>query len=157
MSKYTATVTWQREGAAFVDNKYSRGHQWHFDGGVEVPASSSPHVVPLPLSRAEAVDPEEALVASLSSCHMLSFLYVAAKQGFVVESYQDEATGVLARNTEGKLAMTAVTLHPRVAFAGPNRPSAAQHETMHHQAHEQCFIASSVKTDVRCEPVDVSA
>jgi organic hydroperoxide reductase OsmC/OhrA len=152
MSKYTATVTWQRNGAVFTDNRYSRGHRWRFDGGIDIPGSSSPSVVPLPLSVAEAVDPEEAFVASLASCHMLSFLYVAAKQKFVVESYEDEALGVLGKNPEGKLAMTAVTLRPKVVFSG-NQPSAEQYNKMHHEAHEQCFIASSVKTDVRCEPV----
>src|SRR6266566_9230286 len=108
MADYKSTVVWNREGAAFTDNRYSRGHRWLFDGGVEVPASSSPHVVPLPLSVAAAVDPEEAFVASLSSCHMLVFLSLAAKRGFVVDSYRDEAIGVLERNGSGKLAMTTV-------------------------------------------------
>ena len=156
MSQYGAVITWERNGAAFTDNRYSRGHRWSFDGGVEVPASSSPHVVPLPLSVAAAVDPEEAFVASLASCHMLSFLYVAAKQGFVVESYHDQAIGTLAKNAEGKLAMTEVTLHPSVTFAPDKRPSATQHEALHHEAHGLCFIATSVKTDVRCEAVDVT-
>ena len=156
MSTYSAVITWERNGAAFTDNRYSRGHRWSFDGGVEVPASSSPHVVPLPLSVAAAVDPEEAFVASLASCHMLSFLYVAAKQGFLVERYRDEAVGTLAKNADGKLAMTQVTLRPAVAFAPAKRPSAAQHEAMHHQAHDLCFIAASVKTDVRCEAVDAT-
>jgi len=152
MSQYTATITWERNGALFTDNRYSRGHRWSFDGGVDVPASSSPAVVKLPLSVAEAVDPEEAFVASLSSCHMLSFLWVAARQGFVVERYVDEAVGVLAKNAEGKQAMTTVTLHPQVTFAGEKRPSAGEHEAMHHEAHGLCFIANSVTTDVRCEP-----
>ena len=151
MSQYVATVTWTRSGAVFTDNKYSRGHTWSFDGGVTVPASSSPHVVKLPLSVAEAVDPEEAYVASLSSCHMLSFLWVAARQGFLVERYDDEAVGTLARNADGKQAMTVVTLHPRVTFGGDKRPSDVEHEAMHHEAHGLCFIANSVKTDVRCE------
>src|SRR5687768_15174239 len=98
MAEYTATIEWSRNGAVFTDNRYRRGHRWLFDGGVEVPASSSPHIVPLPLSVAAAVDPEEALVASLSSCHMLGFLYTAAKRGFVVESYRDEAVGVMAKD-----------------------------------------------------------
>jgi organic hydroperoxide reductase OsmC/OhrA len=154
--KLTATVSWQRNGAVFTDNLYSRVHRWKFDGGIEVVASASPHVVRLPLSSAEAVDPEEAFVASLASCHMLSFLYIAAKNGFVVESYEDEATGVMARNDAGKIAITEVTLHPRVKFGGASRPSSAQHESMQHDAHEQCFIASSVKTVVRCEATDVT-
>ena len=157
MSQYTAVITWERNGAVFTDNRYSRGHRWNFDGGVEVPASASPRVVPLPLSVADAVDPEEAFVAALASCHMLWFLSLAAKQSFLVESYRDEAIGVMAKNADGKLAMTQVTLRPRVMFAGDKRPSAAQREAMHHEAHERCFIARSVKTEVRCEAVDLTA
>ena len=153
MAKYTSVVVWSREGAVFTDNRYSRGHRWLFDGGVEVPASSSPHVVPLPLSVAAAVDPEEAFVASLSSCHMLWFLSIAAKRGLVVESYRDEAVGVMGKDASGKLAMTRVTLRPEVRFGGDSHPAADELIAMHHEAHEQCFIASSVKTDVRCEPV----
>ncbi len=156
MAEYKSTVVWARNGAVFTDNRYSRGHRWVFDGGVEVAASSSPHVVPLPFSVEEAVDPEEAFVASLSSCHMLSFLWVAAKRGFVVESYRDEAVGVLRKNDEGKLAMTRVTLRPEVRFAAGPPTTSDEVEAMHHEAHEQCFIASSVKTDVRCEPVAVA-
>ena len=155
MSKYNVLVTWRRNGAAFTDKRFSREHTWSFDGGIEVRASASPHVVPLPFSIEQAVDPEEAFVAALASCHMLSFLFVAAKQGFVVENYRDEATGVLARNTDGKMAMTEVTLHPKLVFAG-KRPSAEQHQAMHDEAHDTCFIASSVKTDVRCEATDVT-
>jgi len=153
MSEYTVVIQWERNGALFTDNRYSRGHRWTFDGGIEVPASSSPHVVPLPRSVAEAIDPEEAFVAALASCHMLAFLSIAAKQGYTVESYRDEPLGILAKNAEGKHAMTETTLRPRVSFSGEKRPTAAQHEALHHQAHEQCFIASSVKTNVRCEPV----
>ena len=156
MSEYTAVVVWNRDGAAFSDNRYSRGHRWRFDGGIEVPASASPHVVPLPLSVEAAVDPEEAFVASLSSCHMLSYLSLAAKRGFVVDSYRDAAIGVLAKDSAGKLAMTRVTLRPEVRFAGDKQPTATDAAALHHEAHEQCFIASSVKTDVRCEPVDVA-
>ena len=137
----------------FTDNRYSRGHLWRFDGGVDVPASASPHVVPLPMSVAAAVDPEEAFVASLSSCHMLFFLSLAAKQGFVVDGYRDEAVGIMARNADGKLAMTRVTLHPAVNYGGDKRPSRAEEDALHHAAHEECFIASSVKTEVTCEPV----
>jgi organic hydroperoxide reductase OsmC/OhrA len=153
MGKYTAVISWERNGATFTDNRYSRGHLWQFDGGIEVPASSSPLVVPLPQSVAAAVDPEEAFVAALSSCHMLWFLSIAAKRGFLVESYRDEAIGVMAKNAGGKLAMTQVTLRPAVVFGGQNRPHPEEVEAMHHEAHEQCFIASSVKTDVRCESV----
>jgi organic hydroperoxide reductase OsmC/OhrA len=153
MAEYTATVTWERRDAKFTDNRYSRGHRWSFDGGVEVPASASPHVVPLPLSVAEAVDPEEAFVASLSSCHMLYFLYFAAKGGFVVDRYRDEAVGLLAKNEAGKMAMLRVTLRPEIVYSGDKRPTEAESATMHHQAHEECFIAQSVKTEVRVEPV----
>ena len=148
MSDYNTVVEWKRNGAVFTDNRYSRGHRWLFDGGVEVPASSSPSVVPLPLSVPAAVDPEEAFVASLSSCHMLVFLSLAAKRGFVVDSYRDEAVGLLAKDSSGKLAMTRVTLRPQIEFSGDKRPTAAELAAMHHESHEQCFIASSVRTDV---------
>lgn len=153
MAKNFATILWQRGDAKFTDNRYSRGHRWLFDGGVEVPASSSPHVVPLPMSVAAAVDPEEAFVAALASCHMLTFLYLAAKRGFVIEEYRDEAVGDLAKNEAGKLAMTVVTLRPAITFGGERRPSRAEIEVMHHETHEQCFIASSVRAEMRCEPV----
>ena len=156
MSEHIAVVSWERNGEVFTDNRYSRGHRWEFDGGVAVPASASPHVVPEPLSVAAAVDPEEAFVASLASCHMLWFLSLAAKQGYRVESYRDEARGVMAKDDRGKLAITRVTLCPRVAFAPEKRPSVAEHDALHHEAHEQCFIARSVRTDVRCEAVDVT-
>ena len=157
MSRYTAEVVWERGDAVFTDNRYSRGHLWRFDGGVQVPASASPSVVPPPLSIEAAVDPEEAFVASLASCHMLWFLSIAARKGFAVERYRDEAVGRIERNAEGRLAMTSVTLRPRIAFAADSRPSPAEHEALHHEAHERCFIANSVKTDVRCEAVDVTA
>lgn len=153
MAEYVATILWDRKGAPFLDNRYSRAHLWRFDGGVEVPGSSSPHVVPPPMSDAHAVDPEEAFVASLSSCHMLWFLSLAAKQGYVVERYEDRATGVMARNPEGRLAMTVVTLRPAVSFGGDRQPSQEDLDALHHRAHEECFIASSVKTEVRCEPL----
>ncbi|SHF97999.1 Organic hydroperoxide reductase OsmC/OhrA [Microbulbifer donghaiensis] len=151
MSEYFSTVLWRREDATFTDNQYSRGHTWQFDGGLEVPASSSPHIVPLPYSVAENVDPEEAFVASLSSCHMLFFLAIAAKRGFVVDEYRDEALGVMEKSDGGKMAMTRVTLRPRITFSGEKQPSREQLETMHHQSHEQCFIANSVKTEVVTE------
>ena len=153
MGEYTATVSWQRDGATFTDNRYSRGHSWSFDGGVTVPASASPHVVKLPLSVEAAVDPEEAFVASLSSCHMLFFLSYAAQRGFVVDSYRDEAVGIMAKNAEGKVAMTRVTLHPAVRFGGERQPSTADIDALHHKSHESCFIANSVKTELSCEPV----
>jgi organic hydroperoxide reductase OsmC/OhrA len=153
MSRYQAVIEWTRDGALFTDNRYGRGHRWRFDGGVEVPASASPHIVPLPLSVAAAVDPEEAFVAALSSCHMLFFLSLAAKAGFVVDDYRDEAVGQMAPGDDGKLAMTRVTLHPSVRYGGGKRPSAAEENELHHSAHEECFIARSVKTEVTCEPV----
>ena len=153
MAEYKTVVLWSRDGATFTDNRYSRSHRWLFDGGVEVAASSSPHVVPVPLSVAAAVDPEEAFVVSLSSCHMLWFLSIAAKREFVIESYRDEAVGVMGKDESGKLAMTRVTLRPEAHFSGENRPTADEVLAMHHGAHEQCFIARSVRTDVRCEPI----
>jgi organic hydroperoxide reductase OsmC/OhrA len=156
MSQYSATITWQRNGAMFTDSRYSRGHSWHFDGGLTIPASCSPDAVWAPFAVVDAVDPEEAFVAALASCHMLWFLHIAAKQGFVVENYRDEATGVMAKNADGKLAITEVTLRPRVTFVEPSRPSTADHEAMHHDAHQRCFIANSVKTDVRCQAIDIA-
>ena len=153
MSEYTVTIRWQRGDQPFTDNRYSRAHSWVFDGGVEVPASSSPHVIPLPYSRPDAVDPEEAFVASLSSCHMLWFLSIAAKRRFCVDDYVDDATGVLGKNSLGKLAMTRVTLRPKVAFAADRMPAMSEIVSMHHEAHAACFIANSVTTEVLCEPV----
>jgi organic hydroperoxide reductase OsmC/OhrA len=150
---YQARVHWERGSAAFTDRRYSRAHTWHFDGGVEVPASSSPHVVRVPFSAENAVDPEEALVASLSSCHMLFFLDFAAGRGFRIDDYSDDATGVMGKNAAGRIAMLTVTLRPRVVFSGDKLPSHADIEALHHRSHEECFIANSVTTDVRCEPV----
>jgi organic hydroperoxide reductase OsmC/OhrA len=154
MAEYKAIVEWRRQGAVFTDNRYSRGHRWLFDGGIEVPASASPHVVPLPMSIDAAVDPEEAFVASLSSCHMLFFLSIAAKRGLVVESYRDEAVGVLGKDAAGKMAMTLVTLRPEVRFSGDPRPQASEVAVLHHEAHEACFIARSVKTEDGGEPAE---
>ncbi len=151
MSSYSATIEWQRGDAVFTDNRYSRAHLWRFDGLV-VPGSSSPSVVPLPMSRADAVDPEEAFVASLSSCHMLWFLSIAADAGWVVDAYLDEAVGTLARNADRKVVMTEVRLRPQVRFGGDRQPAEAEHVQLHHRAHEECFIANSVKTVVLCEP-----
>jgi len=153
MAKYLASIHWQCDDTPFVDNRYSRAHVWRFDGGAEVPASSSPQVVPLPMSNAAGVDPEEAFVASLSSCHMLWFLSLAAEAGLSVERYDDHAEGVMARNAAGRVAMTVVTLRPRAVFGGATQPTRDALDALHHRAHESCFIASSVLTDVRCEPV----
>lgn len=151
MHTYKTRVAWKREGAAFTDHKYSRRHEWAFDGGVTVPASSSPLVVALPYSVAEAVDPEEALVASASSCHMLWFLWVAAKRGFVIDTYVDDASGTIAKNADGKTAMTRIVLRPAIAFAGDRRPSKDELHQMHEIAHDECFIASSLKTEIVVE------
>ncbi|WP_439683882.1 OsmC family peroxiredoxin [Cupriavidus oxalaticus] len=157
MSVYTAEVLWQRDGQDFTGNRYSRRHVLRFDGGAEVPGSSSPHVVPLPMSDASAVDPEEMFIASLSSCHMLWFLSLAAKQRFVVDRYVDAATGLMEKNREGQMAMTVVTLRPQVTFSGEREPTRDELERLHHAAHDACFIANSVRTEVRCEPVVAGA
>jgi organic hydroperoxide reductase OsmC/OhrA len=153
VAEYTASVVWERNGSVFTDNRYSRGHRWKFDGGIEVPGSSSPHSVPLPLSVAEAVDPEEAFVAAISSCHMLWFLSLAAKRGLVVDSYRDDAVGVMGRDANRKIFVSAVTLHPRVVIGGDKGATADELAAIHHEAHEACYIANSIRTEVRCEPV----
>jgi len=151
MSSYTATVRWSRNGGeGFAKGQYSRVHEWVFDGGAVVPASSSPHVVPLPWSDEAGIDPEEAFIASLSSCHMLFFLDFARRSGFVIDSYLDEAEGVLEKRADGKMAMSRVTLRPRVSWAGESPDNAAIHD-LHHRAHDACFIANSVTTDVQVE------
>ena len=150
---YRAEVHWQRQaGEAFTDNRYSRRHLLRFDGGAELAGSSSPQVVRPPWSDPAAVDPEEMFVASLSSCHMLWFLSLAANDDWCVDAYTDNAVGVMAQDERGRLAMTVVTLQPAVRFAGPHAPDATQLADLHHRAHEACFIASSVRSLVRCEP-----
>ncbi|MCA0374273.1 MAG: OsmC family protein [Gemmatimonadetes bacterium] len=152
MGLHTATIRWQRDHATFSDNKYSRAHTWHFDGGAVVPASASPHIVRVPYSDPAGVDPEEAFVASLSSCHMLWFLGIAAERGFVVDAYEDAAEGTLARESDGVLRMTRVVLRPRVSWSAPV-PDADTVHALHHAAHAACFIANSVRTTVDVEPV----
>jgi organic hydroperoxide reductase OsmC/OhrA len=148
MSSYSATIRWTRTSAGdFSKGEYSRAHEWSFDGGVTIPASSSPHIVPAPWSNGAAVDPEEAFVASLSSCHMLFFIDFARRSGWVVEEYIDEAEGVLELRADGKLAMTRITLQPRVNWGGKEPEFLAVSE-LHHRAHEACFIANSVATKV---------
>jgi organic hydroperoxide reductase OsmC/OhrA len=148
---YTATVAWERAGAAFTDNRYSRGHHWEFDGGVRVPASASPHSVPLPLSVAEAVDPEEAFIAAVASCHMLWFLSIAAERGHLVEAYRDEAWAALGRGERGGAAITDVYLRPRVRFAPGGDPGAGGLAELHHAAHARCLIANSIRSEVHIE------
>ena len=152
MASYTADLLWERGEQDFLANRYSRRHTLRFDGGAVVAGSSSPQVVPLPWSDASAVDPEEAFVGALASCHMLWFLSIAAKRGFCVNRYADAASGTMAKNNEGQLAMTVVTLQPAATFSGGKTPTPEQIADMHHRAHEECFIANSVKTEVRCEP-----
>lgn len=153
MSEHVVSVHWERRQEAFTDHRYSRKHTWQFDGGAVVEGSSSPHVVPVPRSDPAAVDPEEAFVASISSCHMLWFLDLAARDGWIVDDYRDDAAGVMARNAQGQLAITVVTLRPAVRFGGERRPDPAAVAGLHHRAHDACFIANSVKTEIRCEPV----
>jgi organic hydroperoxide reductase OsmC/OhrA len=153
MHRFEARITWSRGSAKFTDNRYSRGHDWSFDGGATVRASSSPLTVPPPYSAAEAVDPEEALVAAASSCHMLWFLSLAARRGFVVDEYTDEAFGVMEKNAAGKLAFTRITLRPRIVFSGDKRPSTEEVTALHHDAHDECFIANSLRCEVLVEAV----
>src|SRR5690606_16317254 len=153
MAQHTAEVLWVRGEDDFLSNRYSRKHLLRFDGGIEVPGSSSPFVVPVPMSDASAVDPEEAFVSSVSSCHMLWFLSIARKNKFCVDRYFDSATGAMEKNSTGKMVVSLITLRPEVQFSGDHPPSPEKITHMHHEAHEECFIANSIKTEVRCEPV----
>jgi len=151
MHRYTAKIDWRREGDDFGRGRYSRAHHWCFDGGIRVAASASPRVVPLPFSSEQAIDPEEALVAAAASCHMLSFLHVASKRGFVVASYADDAEGVMEKDTRGRYAITRIELRPRILFAGSLKPDAAELAALHHAAHEECYIANSIRAEVVVE------
>ena len=153
MDQYIAEVLWLRGEQVFLNNCYSRRHILRFDGGIEVPGSSSPHVVPLPMSDPAAVDPEEAFVAAISSCHMLWFLSIAAQCRFCVDRYFDAAVGIMEVDSEGKMVMSVVTLKPEVQFSGDLLPTRAQIDSLHHEAHSACFIANSVKTEIRCVSV----
>lgn len=148
MHSYQATVHWKLDDQSFTENKYSRKHSWTFDGGLTVPASASPQVVPAPLTDSSAIDPEEAFVASLSSCHMLWFLSIASKKGYLVEDYKDQANGFMEQNKEGKWAITQVILNPDVHFGNKYRPKRVVFDQIHRQAHQECFIAHSVKTEI---------
>ena len=152
MSQYSAEVQWSRGDQVFSDRRYSRAHRLKFDGGAEWLGSASPQVVPPPGADPAGVDPEELFVASLSACHMLWFLDIACRAGWVVDHYDDEAVGVLAKDEHGRLAMTQVTLRPRVVFGGARQPDAEAAEALHHTAHEACFIANSVRAQVRVRP-----
>jgi organic hydroperoxide reductase OsmC/OhrA len=146
MSEHRATIRWKTEGGDFAKGRYSRAHSWTFDGGVTVPASPSPSVVPAPFSDASAVDPEEAYVASIASCHMLTFLHLASRAGYEVLSYEDEAVGTMTRNERRVMWVSRVELSPKIVYR--NAPNADEEARLHHEAHEQCFIANSVKTEI---------
>jgi organic hydroperoxide reductase OsmC/OhrA len=148
MSEHKATIKWHRTEDGFLKGRYSREHTWTFDGGMTVQASPSPSVVPLPYSNPAHVDPEEAYVASISSCHMLTYLYLASQQGFQVDSYEDEAIGTMTKNERGIPWVSSVALHPKIVYSGEKRPTPSDETQLHHLAHEQCFIANSIKTQV---------
>jgi organic hydroperoxide reductase OsmC/OhrA len=148
MSEHSATIFWQRADDEFAKGRYSREHIWKFDGGAVISASPSPSVVPVPFSNPGSIDPEEAFVASISSCHMLFFLDFARRKGFVIDSYKDEAIGVLSKSDSGEMWLSEVTLHPTILFGGERQPTMEEKEELHHTAHKACFIANSVKTNV---------
>jgi organic hydroperoxide reductase OsmC/OhrA len=148
MSEHKATISWKNTSPDFLSGKYSREHTWQFDGGITVPASPSPAVVRPPYSNPANVDPEEAYVASVSSCHMLTYLYLAGRQGFQIDSYQDEAVGLVTKNEKGVPWVSSITLNPQIAYSGAKLPTPAEVDHLHHLAHEQCFIANSIKTEV---------
>lgn len=149
MSSYTAKITWKSDAPEmFTKNRYSRGHVWEFDEGVTVPASSSPHAVRLPFSVEAAVDPEEALVAAASSCHMLTLLWLAAKDGFRIDSYRDEAVGEMTADENGSQWISKITLDPQIEWAGEKLPTSGEIAHLHHEAHKQCYIANSIKAEI---------
>lgn len=152
MSEYVATVEWVRGEQPFLDNRYSRAHDWSFDGGAVVRGSSAPGSVPVPMSDPTAVDPEEALVAAVSSCHMLFFLAYATKAGLVVDRYVDEAVGIMGRDDRGRVSIVSVVLKPAVTFSGATSPDAAALAELHHRSHEHCYIANSLRASVTVEP-----
>jgi organic hydroperoxide reductase OsmC/OhrA len=149
MSNYTATVRWSRNGdEGFAKGRYSRAHEWAFDGGTIVPASASPDNVPPGTADEAGVDPEEGFIAAIASCHMLFFIDYARRDGFVVDSYVDDAVGIMEKRGDGKIAVTKVTLRPRIAWGGDKRPTSDDVARLHHRSHEDCFIANSVNTEV---------
>ena len=148
MKQFEARVAWQRAGQGFLDGRYSRAHDWQFDGGLQLRASSSPLSVPVPMSDPAALDPEEALVAAASSCHMLFFLSIAAQRGFTVDSYLDRAVGLLGVDADGRGAMTRIELRPAIVFAGEHRPTEVELDAIHHLAHDKCYIANSLKAEL---------
>ncbi len=152
MSKHAATIRWSLQGLDFLKGRYSREHTWSFDGGVTVPASPSPSVVPAPWSNPAHVDPEEAFVAAVSSCHMLTFLWLAARAGFQADSYEDNAVGQMTKNERGVPWVSEITLQPRIVWSGDKQPTEAEIAHLHHEAHEQCYIAQSIRTQVTVLP-----
>lgn len=150
MSEHLASVKWVRGDVPFKHDRYSRVHQWSFDGGLTLRASASPHLVPVPLSDPAAVDPEEAFVAALSSCHMLWFLALAAKRGVVVDAYEDEAVGTMLPLGDGRLVLGKIVLRPRVRLESP--ASADQLDRLHQEAHHQCFLANALRAELTVEP-----
>ena len=153
MATHNATIRWfASPGEDFAKGQYSRAHSWNFDGLTNVSASASPHVVPMPWANPDAVDPEEAFVASAASCHMLFFLDFARRAGLIVTGYDDEAEGTMGNNDAGRVAVTRVILRPRVEFSGSKLPTSADLNAMHHEAHTKCFIAASVTTEILIEP-----
>lgn len=152
MSTYTAKISWKSDSPeTFTKNRYTRGHEWSFDGGVTVPASSSPHAVRVPFSIEAAVDPEEALVAAASSCHMLTFLWLAAAAGFNIESYEDNAAGDMTMGDDGKEWISKITLDPQIAWIGEKLPTAEDIARLHYEAHEKCYIANTIKSEITVE------
>lgn len=152
MSEHQATISWVCSGPHFLKGQFSREHTWTFDGGVTVPASPSPSVVPAPWSNAAHVDPEEAFVASVASCHMLTFVWLASRAGFQVDRYDDTAVGKMSKNERGVPWVSLITLHPRIVWSGEKLPTPTDLDRLHHQAHEQCFIANSIKSEVIVAP-----
>ena len=149
---FEANIVWvKREGDTFTGNNFSRAHHWYFEGGEVVPATASHHIVPIPYSEPKNVDPEQAYIAALSSCHMMSFLTIASKRNYVVERYADQASGCLEQGETGKFSITEVTLRPDIRFSGSRIPSAAELKKMHNVAHQNCFIANSVNTRINIE------
>jgi organic hydroperoxide reductase OsmC/OhrA len=151
LSKHTATISWARGDHPFLDGKYSRAHTISFDGGVSIAGSPAPSVVRPPLSKEDAADPEEMLVAALSMCHMLFFLDFARRAGFVVDDYVDQAEGVMGKDDRGKIAITKVTLNPQIGWSGETPPSPADIAQLHHKSHEACFIANSFRGEIAIE------
>jgi len=152
MSEHSATIEWRRATSDFKYATYNRSHVWRFESGIEVPACAAPANIPSAAPKSKGVDPEEGFVAAISSCHMLWFLHLASTRKFIVDGYTDNAVGVLEKDRDGKVSVTRVSLRPKVTFGGVNRPTAEQLAVLHHEAHEQCFIANSVKTEIVIEP-----